>query len=399
MVDGFQVVKPDDPRYEECYKRAVREHHEFGIPMPYYKESHDEPVFDPVLQVQEPVDQVGEIVRGAINLGRLEKVDVRDIWTNEATDFTPWLAKEDNLALLGQTIGLELELEAQEKFVGPFRADILCKDTLTNAWVLIENQLERTDHSHLGQLLTYAAGLDAVTIIWIAPRFTDEHRAALDWLNKSTAEGINFFGLEVELWRIGTSPAAPKFNIVSQPNDWTKTVTEGVRHIGPGGLTLTRQFQLEYWTAFSEYLRMYSTKLQPPKPRAETWATFAVGRTHFYLFATISLKDRWIRPSLEIYTTHAKAHFFRLRSQRESIEQALGYALDWDELPNKKSCRVSIIDRTVDPANRDQWPTQFAWLQKTLEAFHTVFAPLIKNLNADDYQALTMPTAEGDLLP
>ena len=147
-------------------------------------------------------------------LGRLEKVDLRLGWSNEAGEFTPWLAQAENLALLGDAVGLDLELEAQEKNVGNFRADILCKDTLTDTWVLIENQLERTDHSHLGQLITYAAGLDAVTIVWIAHRFTEEHRAALDWLNEVTDEAINSsiaesgddpillsFGITVPLWR------------------------------------------------------------------------------------------------------------------------------------------------------------------------------------------------------
>lgn len=160
------------------------------------------------------------------SLGRLVRADLRDAWLGEATDFTPWLAHPDNIALLGETIGIELEVESQEKNVGPFRADILCRDTIDNHYVLIENQLERTDHGHLGQLLTYAAGLEAVTIIWVASRFTDEHRAALDWLNNATTSGFNFFGLEVELWRIGDSALAPKFNVVSQPNDWTKTVRE-----------------------------------------------------------------------------------------------------------------------------------------------------------------------------
>jgi hypothetical protein len=115
-------------------------------------------------------------------------VELRQAWTGEATEFTPWLAQ--NVAVLGDALELELEVEAQEQPVGPFRADILCKDTATDNWVLIENQLERTDHSHLGQLLTYAAGLDAVTIVWVAARFTDEHRAALDWLNNVTGSAI-----------------------------------------------------------------------------------------------------------------------------------------------------------------------------------------------------------------
>jgi hypothetical protein len=139
------------------------------------------------------------------NLGKLVKIELRDIWQSESSHFTPWLAREENLLTLGETLGLELELEAQERAVGPFRADILCKDIATNAWVLIENQLERTDHTHLGQLLTYASGLEAVTIVWIAARFTEEHRSTLDWLNRITDETFRFFGVEVELWRMGVS--------------------------------------------------------------------------------------------------------------------------------------------------------------------------------------------------
>ncbi len=181
-------------------------------------------------------------------LSRLERVDLRDIWQTEAQDFTPWLARDENLALLGQTLGLDLELEAVEQNVGPFRADILCKDTLSDRWVLVENQLERTDHTHLGQLITYAAGLEAVTIVWIASRFADEHRAAMDWLNEITEAEARFFALEVELWRIGDSPAAPKFNVVSQPNDWSRSTANARRVIVEGDLSPTRQMQRRYWS-------------------------------------------------------------------------------------------------------------------------------------------------------
>ncbi len=142
-------------------------------------------------------------------LGKLEKVDLRDTWPNEATNFTPWLAKQENLKLLGDNIGMDLEWIETEAHVGPFRADILCKDTSNDAFVLIENQLEPTDHIHLGQLMTYAAGLDTVHIIWVAKTFNDEHRAALDWLNRITMEGFHFFGVEIELWKIGESLPAP----------------------------------------------------------------------------------------------------------------------------------------------------------------------------------------------
>lgn len=185
-------------------------------------------------------------------LGHLEKVHLREIWASEADDFTPWLGERQNLSRLANTIGLELELHSIEERIGPFRADIVCKDIATDRLVLIENQLERTDHSHLGQLLTYAAGLDAVTIIWIAERFTNEHRAALDWLNEITNSNINFFGLEIEVWRIGNS-YAPKFILVGHPNDWKKTNSVRARTVNTE-LPNSGQQTREYWLQFNQHL-------------------------------------------------------------------------------------------------------------------------------------------------
>ena len=182
-------------------------------------------------QVTAQANRKGDGRMATADLGRLERVALRDIWTTEAQDFTPWLAQPENLAVLSETLNMDLETAGQEESVGLFRADILCRDTLDDSWVLIENQLERTDHTHLGQLLTYAAGLQTVTIVWVAANFTDEHRAALDWLNEITDKRFRFFGLEVELWQIGNSPAAPKFNIVAQPNEWTRSVGKATRRL------------------------------------------------------------------------------------------------------------------------------------------------------------------------
>lgn len=159
-------------------------------------------------------------------LGRLSQVDVREVWPSEANSFTPWLAQEENLRLLAETINMSLILEAREKPVGMFRADIIARNVHTGHLVLIENQLERTDHGHLGQLIMYAAGLKAVSIVWVSSLFTDEHRATFDWLNEVTDAGIAFYGLEMELWQIGDSAIAPKFNLVSKPNMFSKRVSE-----------------------------------------------------------------------------------------------------------------------------------------------------------------------------
>src|SRR6266568_3986454 len=164
-------------------------------------------------------------------LGHLERVNIREVWANEATEFTPWLGSDTSLQALGEAIGMTLHLQAQEQPIGIFRADILAKDETSGNWVLIENQLERTDHTHLGQLITYASGLRACTIIWIAGVFTDEHTSALTWLNEITHEDIQFFGIEIELWQIGNSPAAPKFNVIVRPNSWTRSISSAVQDI------------------------------------------------------------------------------------------------------------------------------------------------------------------------
>ncbi len=200
------------------------------------------------------------------DLARLERVDLRRIWKTEAQDFTPWLATDENLSVLGNTLGMELELEAQETNVGPFRADILCRNADGGAWVLIENQLDRTDHGHLGQLLTYAAGLHAVTICWIAARFTEEHRATLDWLNEITDDKFRFFGLEVELWRIADSSPAPKFNVVSKPNDWSRSVTEMARRDSKN-VTPRKRLQEKFWSELMKQLEKRKSLVRPKKPQ------------------------------------------------------------------------------------------------------------------------------------
>lgn len=160
-------------------------------------------------------------------ISTLTRVSPRDIWPDEAADFTPWLA--DNLRCILEELGLAHDFVATEQPVGRYRADIVFSDEETGHLVLVENQLTRTDHSHLGQILTYAAGLDVMTVIWVAESFTDEHRGALHWLNEHTHDGLSFIGVEVELWRIGDSDPAPRFNVVVKPNEWARSIRKTVQ--------------------------------------------------------------------------------------------------------------------------------------------------------------------------
>ena len=328
-------------------------------------------------------------------LGRLEPVDLRSVWASEAGDFTPWLASEQNLKLLGDTIGIELELEAEEKDVGPFRADILCRDTASDHWVLIENQLERTNHTHLGQLLTYATGLKAVTIVWIADDFTVEQRTALEWLNEITDDRFNFFGLEVELWRIGESMVAPKFNVVSKPNDWTNTVAKGAAEVRSSELTDARRMQLDFWVAFKEFVEKRGSQLKFRKPRPKYTLRCALGRTGFHLSAVASLWDTQnetfgsheLRAEVVIRCDDVRAFYRGLEEQRDPIERELGEQLHWYNPEGKRMSKMYMRQSGLDLNDRAKWQRHHEWLLVKLEALHRVFSPRVKTLDAEELQA------------
>jgi len=314
------------------------------------------------------------------SLGKLTPVPLRDIWKSEATDFTPWLAREENLTQLAETLSMNLELESMERPVGPFRADILCKDTDTDNWVLIENQLEKTDHLHLGQLLTYASGLDAVTIVWIADRFTDEHRSTLDWLNRITDTTFRFFGIEVELWRIGESPVAPRFNVVSEPNDWSKAVAKAARAIDDGELSETRLLQRDYWDSFHQVLDEYGGVISGNRtPQPQNWMTYPIGRGGFVLGAIMQIWEGFIRAELYITGKDAKERFRQLEEQKDAIAGDLDFTLDWDPLPGQ-DCRIAVWKRDVAPDDRDEWRSQHLWLAEKLNKLHGAFSERIKRL-------------------
>lgn len=316
-------------------------------------------------------------------LGKLEKVDLKTIWENEAYNFTPWLAQEENLKSLGDVIGMELELEAQEKDVGPFRADILCKNTEDDSWVLIENQIERTDHKHLGQLLTYAAGLQSVTIVWIAARFTEEHRAALDWLNEITDKKFRFFGLEIELWKIGNSLAAPRFNVISQPNNWSKTVSDAAKEIENETTSETKKLQYRYWLKLVDYLEEAKSKLRPQAPTPKHWLTFSIGRSGFHVNALLNTVTNRIGVELVIADKdEGKSFYHLLLSDKDSIEKEVGSVLEWRENPEKNRSSI-LLFFSADPSKEQNWDSQHNWLKNTLEKFDSVFRQRVKFLKVE----------------
>lgn len=312
-----------------------------------------------------------------MKLGKFIKLDLRDYWKKEDKDFTPWLAKEENIQLLSETIGIELEVKMQEDNIGPYRADITCVDTTNNHLVLIENQLEKTDHTHLGQLMTYASGLDAVTIIWIAQKFTEEHRSALDWLNRITEDTINFFGIEVELYRINDSLPAPMFNIVSKPNNWAKYVRKSV---SSQNLSETRLLQQEYWQSLKTFLEDNKSFVKLHSAQPQHWTNSAIGRANFYLSATVNSRENTLSIWLNIVGDDAEANYEKLYQMAyEKSLAEISSELLWDKMEGKKSSSV-ILKTAGDFSKRNDWPNQHAWFKEYLEKFHKYFKPLVKKV-------------------
>ena len=201
------------------------------------------------------------------NLGQLKKVDLREAWKHEAYDFTQWLSQDENLRLLGDEIGFDMKLLQTEAGFGSFTADIIAEEENTGKKILIENQLEPTNHTHLGQIITYASGYGAHVIVWVVKEVREEHRQAIDWLNEHTDEGIEFYLVKIQLWQIADSPYAPKFDIVCKPNDWAKAVRSSV---DPGELTETKEKQLQFWNAFKEFTKTRGAKFRLQKATHNT---------------------------------------------------------------------------------------------------------------------------------
>lgn len=312
-------------------------------------------------------------------LGKVVRVNVREAWLNEASHFTPWLASPDGLELLQDALGMDLEVEATEQFIGPFRADILAKrtDTPDEHWVLIENQLEKTDHRHLGQLLTYAAGLKAATIVWVAQDFAEEHRAALDWLNDITSEDYQFFGLQIELWQIGGSDPAPMLNVLSEPNEWSREV----QHSAEGTVSDLKQQQLRYWQALRTMLLERGSPVKPRGAKARHYANYSIGRSGTWISALVNSQRKTVGVEFALRGPPGKVWFDELLAHKSAIEEAIGLPLDWQRLDGKKMCRIVVQRDGADPTDEAQWPAQHAWLIAQLENFRKVFRPYALRLS------------------
>jgi hypothetical protein len=309
-----------------------------------------------------------------MKIAKLNKVELREVWAHEAHNFTKWLAEPENLELLSDEIGIGLELVQVEANVGQYNVDILAREENTSKKIIIENQLETTNHSHLGQLITYAAGLEAEYIIWLVREAREEPQQAVDWLNEHTDDKLNFFLVVVELWQIGTSDAAVKFSVVSRPNDWKKAVMETA---ADGEQTETKTLQFEFWQKLREFAPSKFPELKLRTPRGQHWYDISIGRSDCHVCLTVYLGEDKV--GCELYIGNSKELFGQFHQKKGEIEKNLGLEgkLDWQELPGRKASRI----RTFVPfalADEKNWEKAFQWLGQTAIAFKKTFS---KNWN------------------
>ena len=300
-------------------------------------------------------------------LGDLKSIDLRRIWFCEDENFTPWLFEEENLNQLADVLNMKLDPMEKEMEVGQFYADIVCRNTVDNSLVVIENQLGETDHDHLGKVLTYAAELRAITVIWIAAEFANEHHNTLDWLNENMNDRFQFFGVKLELIQIDNSRPAPKFTIISKPNNWIRPVIEG-------------DSRTRFWSKFLEYLTESNSSLDPQE-RSENpqYFGFHIGEvSDIWLAAWRHQNNTYFAVNLHLKGPNAQLYFDKLKEQQDEIETEFGAALQWEKSPkhNPSVPQVGLYENMNSPEDID-WSNQFEWLRLNLEKLDEVFRPRV----------------------
>lgn len=270
-----------------------------------------------------------------IKLGRLEEVDVRKLWSHEQYDFSNWLAKEENLELLNEALGLTLSEVEKEVYVGAYRCDLVGNDETSGVKVIIENQLEASNHDHLGKIITYASGLDAKVVVWIVKEAREEHRSAIEWLNNNTSKDINFFLIEIHAYRIGDSLYAPKFEVVEKPNDFIKNAKI---QSGSAELNKSQSERLEFWGRFNEVIVERGKPFNVRKVTSDHWYDVAIGVTGVHVSLTLVNKDGCV--GVELYISDDKELYDELYAKKDEIEKQLGLTVDWQRLDGKKASRI-----------------------------------------------------------
>ena len=307
-----------------------------------------------------------------MKLAKLEKVELREVWKHEASDFTTWLVKPENLQLLGDALDLRLEPLEREAKVDKFWADIVAKEVSSDRVVVIENQLGESDHDHLGKCITYAAGKEADIIIWIVKRATEAHRKAVEWMNERTDDEIAFFLVEIEALRIGQSDVAPNFKIIEQPNEWARAFKRGT-----DGISETNLLYLKFWTSFSAYANTRSDfmkRFNPTRPMPQNWMAFSSFATGCHLSLVCNTFPK--RVLAKIYISQHSPYIDVFKDRYSEIQDALGVEF---ECGKAKDQTYSIVNDFDISGDEKKWPECFKWFCDTFLKLLPEVQKLIKN--------------------
>lgn len=309
----------------------------------------------------------------------LESQDVREYWEHEAHEFTPWLAEEirsEDVSELEEVLGLDLEVTEEEKSVGRYNVDILAEVVDDNRNVVIENQLDSSDHDHLGKSIAYASGVDADIIVWIAPKFNDEHRDAIQWLNENSREGVDLFAVRLEVWKIGDSEPAVRLNPIADPSEWKEKAQRT-----EGELSDTKKLQEEFWTGFRDRIEERNTPLSARKPKPQHWYNNPIGKSGFALSFTINSRDGELRTGLVI-RDDADA-YWQLAEEKEEIDDEFEGELVWNEPEETRAGKERskiLVTKHADITDEDRWDEYLDWMLENGEQFHEVFYERIQRL-------------------
>lgn len=282
-------------------------------------------------------------------IGRLIEVDVRELWKHEQYDFSNWLVKDSNIEYLNEILGLTLIEVDKEINVGPYRCDIVATDETSGLKVIIENQLESTNHDHLGKIITYASGLDAKVIVWIVREAKEEHRAAIEWLNNYTSSEIDFFLIEIHAYKIGNSNPAPKFEVVEKPNDFVKRS----KNKDDGELNASQTERLIFWKQFNDRVALKGKPFNLRKPTTDHWYDIAIGTSAAKIAVDLVNKENCI--ILELYIHCDKDLYDSLYEKKNAIEGEMGLTFEWNRLDSKKACRIKHFIYGLDFDNHSNY--------------------------------------------
>lgn len=283
-------------------------------------------------------------------IGKLEEVDIRELWKHEQYDFSEWLSKKENIENLNDILGLTLVDISKETYVGAYRCDLFAKDETTGIKVIIENQLEMSNHDHLGKIITYASGLDAKVVVWIVKEAREEHRSAIEWLNNNTNSNINFFLIEIHAYKIGNSDNAPMFQVIEQPNDFIKN-NKSIN--SSDTMNKSQSQRVEFWNQFNNVLVERGKTFNVRKATTDHWYNVAIGTSDAHIDITLVNKDSVI--GVELYITDNKDLFDKLYQKKDEIESDLGFKLDWRRLNNSKASRIVTFIKGLNFDNHSNY--------------------------------------------